>query len=72
MAVFYKCVRMQLRCIRTQKCTASLPGARARTQMRDGRSQLRERPGIGGCRIESTGNGVFAYEINIAIKLTLL
>jgi hypothetical protein len=37
-------------CVRPQKYTASLSGVRARTQMRDGRSQVRERPGIGGSR----------------------
>jgi hypothetical protein len=46
--------------------------------MRDERSQLRERPGIGDnafdCKVQdqTTGNGVFAYKTNIAIKSTLL
>jgi hypothetical protein len=54
LAVFLKCVRPQLKCVRPQKSTASLSGVRARTQMRDGRTQTREelarrreRPGIG-------------------------
>jgi hypothetical protein len=42
MAVFLKCVRPQLRCVRPQKSTASLSGVRARTQMRDGHTQMRE------------------------------
>jgi hypothetical protein len=42
MAVFLKCVRLQLRYVRPQKSTASLLGVRARTQMRDGRTQMRE------------------------------
>jgi hypothetical protein len=54
MAVFLKCVRPQLECVRTQRCTASLSGVRARTQMRDGRSQVRECPGIGGSAFDRT------------------
>jgi hypothetical protein len=42
MAVFLKCVRPQRRCVRPQKSTASLSGVRARTQMLDGRTQMRE------------------------------
>jgi hypothetical protein len=48
MAVFLKCVRPQHRCVRPQKSTASLSGVRAHTQMRGARTQMRERPGIGG------------------------
>jgi hypothetical protein len=49
-----KCIRTQLKCVRTQLCTASLSGACARKQMRDERSQLRERPGIGGNAFDRT------------------
>jgi hypothetical protein len=45
---FCRCVRTHQSRVRTQNCTASLSRGRARTQRRDGRSQLRERPGIGG------------------------
>jgi hypothetical protein len=53
MAVFLKCVRPQLEYVRTQRCTAPLSRVRARTQMRDGRSQLREHPGIGSSAFDS-------------------